>query len=199
MLFLISHSVPFSHPSLLPQPTSPTFTVGHQHTLQMPPYATGSCLCTAVTYTLATAPTTSYLCVCPPTSSLPSLPLTQERQHCPACKKSSGSAFAHNASLPSTSFTLTSGSSSLKSYTDNTTSSGKPLRRFFCAECGCPVRIEADCSPGRVFVMVGCLDGEEGREGLVPEKEHWSQNRVGWFAGLGTLVGGSGRKKRRRG
>lgn len=168
----------------------------------MPPYATGACLCGAITYTLASAPTYRYLCVraFPPIAPLPLQTLTVTEQHCPSCKKSSGSAFMHNLAFPSSALQITSTSTSepstLRTYTDTNTQSGKPLLRSFCGSCGSPVKIETAANPGKVFVPAGLIEEVEVRDGM-PESENWVRSRVGWFEGVQAATAGKGRKRRR--
>src|SRR5690606_38411956 len=73
----------------------------------------GSCLCSAVTYRLSTAPKAVTHC------------------HCSQCRKSHGAALASYGSVPRSMLHVTSGSSSVRAYVSSST-----VVRSFCMICG---------------------------------------------------------------
>ena len=97
----------------------------------------GSCLCGAIRFTI-------------------SVPVTELRAcHCRNCQKASGAAGSVNAVVPSSAFTVTSGSP--KRYTA-AADSGRTLHRFFCGECGSPLYSQRELTPDIVVVRAGTFD-----------------------------------------
>ncbi|MCI4680370.1 GFA family protein [Rhodoblastus acidophilus] len=96
----------------------------------------GSCLCGKTTFTLTDDAPTVALC------------------HCTHCQKSSGSAFSVNVLSPRARFSV---SGPLKKF-DDVGESGKPLRRWFCSECGSPIWTEAEAMPDVAIVKAGGFD-----------------------------------------
>ena len=82
---------------------------------------TGGCLCGAVRYALARAPTDVWFC------------------HCGQCRKAQGSAFVASVPVPRSDFTLLQGGASLKAFR-----SSAHKRRWFCGDCGSPLYSEVD-------------------------------------------------------
>lgn len=97
----------------------------------------GGCLCGSIRYTIK------------------SNPLLVAQCHCRNCQKQSGSAFSVNLMLPEKDLDL---KGTLKVYADRKTTSGKPVHRGFCPECGSPIKSDVASIQGYVFVKAGTLD-----------------------------------------
>lgn len=98
---------------------------------------TGGCLCGKVRYDIAQGVENIIAC------------------HCTNCQKSSGAGMSHNTVIPSSAFTLTSGTP--KVFTD-TANSGNKLFRAFCGDCGSPIYSQREKMPEMMVVKVGTLD-----------------------------------------
>ena len=96
----------------------------------------GGCLCGRVRYRADAEP--AFISIC----------------HCTDCQKFSGSAFATVVSVPGPALQV---SGTLKTFT-KTGSSGKPIHRRFCPECGSGIVEEADALPGIAMLNAGSLD-----------------------------------------
>ena len=75
--------------------------------------------------------------------------------HCTHCQKASGAGASHNAVLPTSALTFTSGQPRL--YAD-TAQSGNILNRYFCGDCGSPIVSQREKVPGMMVLKVGTLD-----------------------------------------
>lgn len=96
----------------------------------------GGCLCGQVRYSSEGEP--RFVGVC----------------HCTDCQKFSGSPFSTVIGVPRSSVQV---SGTLKTFTKNG-SSGQPIHRYFCPECGSSVMDEADVLAGIAMIGVGTLD-----------------------------------------
>ena len=75
--------------------------------------------------------------------------------HCSLCRKNSGTAFATNGFINTADFEITSGKTSLSSF------SFKPGRnRHFCSQCGSPVYSSNEDDPTRLRIRLGIIDSE---------------------------------------
>jgi hypothetical protein len=75
--------------------------------------------------------------------------------HCSLCRKNSGTAFATNGFINTTEFEITSGETSLTSF------SFKPGRsRHFCSKCGSPVYSSNKDDPTRLRIRLGIFDSD---------------------------------------
>ena len=102
---------------------------------------TGSCLCSAIRYTL-------------------DFPVTELRScHCTHCQKASGAAGSVNAVVPGAAFKITHGTP--KCYA-GTADSGRTLYRYFCGDCGSPIYSQRATTPETVVVRAGTLDDSSG-------------------------------------
>jgi len=148
----------------------------------------GSCLCKAIQYTLTGHPSTTVLC------------------HCISCKKASGSTFAANGfyetsvlplspslfshSKHSQQLTITSSTSSLRTYEDHSCDAGGFVLRSFCGECGSPIFTKNPKFESAVIVMSGTMDYEKGDlRGWKPRNEFYCKRRGGWLDGVGAEEG----------
>jgi hypothetical protein len=100
----------------------------------------GSCLCGAVKYEIDGRISPIWLC------------------HCSKCRRSTGSAFHASAVCGPEIFRWISGEDGIKEYEDTP---GYKVR--FCGRCGSPVPSYLE-EHGLVFVHVGGLEGDPGRE-----------------------------------
>ena len=100
------------------------------------PFATGRCLCGAVSFTINAEPIGTGQC------------------HCKDCQRSTGSAFLTAVGVPNDAVTFTG---DMRTYTQPGGMTGLPLHRRFCAKCGSPVFLERE-GAGRVLLMAGTLD-----------------------------------------
>lgn len=117
---------------------------------------TGKCNCGAVTWQMAAEPLAVAAC------------------HCTNCRTQSGAAYSVNL------VALTSNVSvdgPIKSYEDKATSSGKPVMRDFCTECGSPIRSVITANPAVVVLKAGTAD-EAGR--FAPTIHVWTQSKLPW-------------------
>lgn len=114
----------------------------------------GSCLCGAITLTLAGEIRSIIHC------------------HCSKCRKNSGTAYATNGFVNRADLTIRKGQEMLKSYT---TSPGK--RRFFCATCASPVYSENDADLSQLRLRLGILDSDiierPGSHNFIGSKANW--------------------------
>ena len=139
----------------------------HIMTSPNPSFATGSCLCHSIRYTLTTPPLNALIC------------------HCLNCRKSTGAAFATNTFYPSSSLQIITPSSSsdlLRTYEDRDTVTGSTVFRQFCGKCGSSLFATNSEREGLVCVTNGTVDGGEvGDEELRPKLEIFCKDRRGWL------------------
>ncbi|RAW06488.1 GFA family protein [Halomonas elongata] len=79
--------------------------------------------------------------------------------HCQKCRKSNGTAFALNAAIQASDFTLKAGSELLKSH-----ASSEDARRHFCSNCGSPIYSQRSSMPDVLRLRVGTLDDDADLE-----------------------------------
>lgn len=79
--------------------------------------------------------------------------------HCASCRKSSGTAFAANVSIPIESFVVTAGESQISTYESTP---GKV--RHFCNNCGSPLFTKVGSNPRFVRLRLGILDSPYSKE-----------------------------------
>ncbi len=100
------------------------------------PSITGSCLCGAISYTSSAQPAFTALC------------------HCRDCQKSGGGGYSVNVAVPTASLEVRG---QPRSYVGKG-SSGMPVTRRFCGQCGSPLFTEAAALAGLSFVKGPTLD-----------------------------------------
>ena len=92
--------------------------------------------------------------------------------HCRSCRKSSGSAYGANVSVPATRFEISAGEALLR---DFESSPGK--RRFFCSVCGSQLFARSARWPHWVRLRLGALDTPydlpHAGHGFVADKAPW--------------------------
>jgi hypothetical protein len=120
--------------------------------------ATGGCLCGAIRYEYRGEVGSAGYC------------------HCADCRRVSGSAFGVSVRVKAAGFRIIRGTP--KGFT-KTGDSGRPVTRFFCPDCGCPLYTEPPLHPDTVFLKAGSLDDPT----LVkPDRQAWTRSRVSWSA-----------------
>ncbi|MBI0326865.1 GFA family protein [Burkholderia plantarii] len=117
----------------------------------------GGCLCGAVRYVLKGEPRVITIC------------------HCTHCRKLSGSPFSFNLAIRETDFER---NGETKLFMD-TGSSGNPVHRHFCGNCGSPIFAKIAAAPGKVIVKAGTLDNPDG---LQPRVEIHTEHSLKWLA-----------------
>lgn len=126
-------------------------------------YITGGCLCGNIRYSLKSDPVLVAQC------------------HCKNCQKQSGSAFSVNLMLPVSDLDLVG---ELKIYADKETTSGKPVYRGFCPECGSPIKSDVASIEGYVFIKAGTLDQLKW-PWLKPTTQIFCESRQPWMPIIG--------------
>ena len=99
-------------------------------------FATGSCLCGKISYTIAAPPRVMSQC------------------HCADCRKGTGTGHASNAFFKQTDVHIKGEPSSYESVAD----SGLTVTRYFCPDCGSPLFGKLDSLKNVLAVAVGSLD-----------------------------------------
>lgn len=117
---------------------------------------TGGCLCGAIRYTVGAPPALTAMC------------------HCTHCQRQSGSAFSTNLGVPSAALQITQGQT--KVYQD-TGSSGQPVYRHFCGDCGSPIYSDVVAMPGLAWLKAGTLDDTSS---VQPGAEVWCRSAQPW-------------------
>jgi hypothetical protein len=84
--------------------------------------------------------------------------------------------------VPKDKFRITSGSSSLKSYS-KPHESGMDLTIFFCGDCGTVTykELDADMFQGTVIVQAGTLDDMNALNQAQPDEELYIKHRASWL------------------
>ncbi len=117
---------------------------------------TGGCLCGAVRYAYEGELGTAGYC------------------HCEDCRRVSGSAFGVSLSVTASGFRITQGMP--KGFT-KAGDSGRPVTRYFCADCGSPLYTQPPLHPDRLFIKAGSLDDPAI---VTPVRQAWTRSRVDW-------------------
>jgi len=94
--------------------------------------------------------------------------------HCRNCQRQTGSAFSFNLVLASDSVEIT-GTPAI--YRDTDTSSGNPVDRMFCSNCGSQIFSRPSLDKGRLIVKAGTLDDPTP---FVPAVSLWTSSRLPW-------------------
>ena len=116
---------------------------------------TGRCLCGQARYRCDAEPIASFMC------------------HCKDCQRQTGSAFFVGLAVPDGTV-ATDGE--LATYIQPGGTTGRPVHRRFCPNCGSPVLLEIEQS-GRTYIMTGTLDDtsvvKPVRAIFCAEKQSW--------------------------
>lgn len=116
----------------------------------------GECLCGSVRYSCDAEPVMSAAC------------------HCTHCQKQTGTEYSVIVGVPADSVTIEG--DSLKTYEDTGTS-GMPVHRKFCGNCGSPVYTDVKAYEGLLFLKAGTLNEPSA---IQPGLEIWCDSRIGW-------------------
>ena len=93
--------------------------------------------------------------------------------HCSQCRRSTGSAFNPNASVPASSYRIVSGQELVREF------SGSPGRyRAFCVRCGSPLYGRSEAFPTIRRVRLGILDDTRGAR---PIAHIFTGSKADWF------------------
>jgi hypothetical protein len=117
---------------------------------------TGRCQCDRVSYRLSGEPL--FLAVC----------------HCTECQRQSGSAFGMSLIVPRANLVV---EGTLKMF-ERTSESGRPIRCFFCPECGTRIYHEPTYLLGVVNIKPGTLDDTSW---LAPKLQGWVRSKQPWL------------------
>ncbi|KAJ6134727.1 hypothetical protein N7523_001049 [Penicillium sp. IBT 18751x] len=117
---------------------------------------TGHCLCGAVTYTAAV-----------------DKPLITAYDHCDDCQRQTGSTYSLVTVVPKDSLTINGPTKSFA----KAGSSGKPVHRIFCSECGSPIAHDPEAAPPIIALKAGTLDSEI-KKTLKPDTEIWTVGKL---------------------
>lgn len=120
------------------------------------PSIQGGCLCGAIRYTSDSQPAMVALC------------------HCTHCQRQSGAAFSVNVGVPKGTLRFTAGKTRV--FTD-TGSSGQPVYRHFCGDCGSPIFSDVAASPQLDWLKAGTLDDSSW---VQPAVSIWCASAQGW-------------------
>jgi hypothetical protein len=120
---------------------------------------TGGCLCGAVRYEVEWPPRALVIC------------------HCSDCQKQAGSAFSVVGITRRDHLKL---SGELSRFV-HSGSSGQPVTRLFCGDCGSPVLTDTPEveKRGNIFFQAGTLDDTTD---LAPTAHYWTASAQRWFA-----------------
>ena len=94
--------------------------------------------------------------------------------HCTDCQRSTGSAFATFCIVPEAGFRSLTGDA--RFYAVEGTSGG-PVDRGFCGDCGSPLFSRVSIAPGFLFVKAGALDDASWLE---PASSYWGASAQPW-------------------
>jgi hypothetical protein len=93
--------------------------------------------------------------------------------HCSLCRRSTGSAFNPNASVPAERFRITSGHELVREF-----SRTPGAYRAFCSRCGSPLYGRSDTYPNIMRVRLGTL---ESTSGAGPIAHIFTGSKADWF------------------
>ncbi|KAI2606371.1 DUF636 domain protein [Hypoxylon fragiforme] len=115
----------------------------------------GHCLCGAVKYTVDAEP------------------IIVGYDHCDDCQRQSGSTYSLVVVVPKDKLTITG---TTKSFAKNGTS-GQPVHRIFCPECGSPIAHDPEAAPPIIALKGGTLS-EADKKALKPDTEIWTAGKL---------------------
>lgn len=96
--------------------------------------------------------------------------------HCKHCQQTSGAAFSVNLGMPADQVKI---SGSALAQFEDTGTSGKPVIRMFCRNCGSAVATDAKAFPGVLFIKAGTLDDTSW---VKPGVQIWTDSAQKWVA-----------------
>lgn len=115
----------------------------------------GGCQCGRVRYRLSAQPLLLVAC------------------HCQECQRQSGSAFGMSLMVPESGFSVLG---ELKLF-ERSSDSGRPLRCFFCPECGTRIYHQPSYAGGVINIKAGTLDDTSW---LRPQMHAWVSKQQPW-------------------
>ncbi|MGI9382649.1 MAG: GFA family protein [Methyloligellaceae bacterium] len=119
------------------------------------PFATGHCLCGAVSYTINSEPMRMAQC------------------HCKDCQRASGTGHMSLAFFKADDVEIKGETASYSATAD----SGNINTRHFCPNCGSRIFGENSARPGMVGISVGCVDDHDW---FAAQAVVYAGNRPGW-------------------
>jgi len=93
--------------------------------------------------------------------------------HCSQCRRSTGSAFNPNASVPADSFKIVAGKELVREF-----SQSPGTFRAFCSRCGSPLYARSETYPTIIRVRLGTLDDTQG---VRPIAHIFTGSKAEWF------------------
>jgi hypothetical protein len=121
------------------------------------PSIAGSCLCGAVRYTSSAQPALTAFC------------------HCRSCQKAGGGGYSVNVVVPTASLQVRGETRAF----NGVGTSGMPVTRRFCGQCGSPLFTEAAAFADVTFVKGGSLDDASW---IQPTLHIWCDSAQPWDA-----------------
>lgn len=116
----------------------------------------GGCNCGAIRYRIQGAPLAVAAC------------------HCTRCRRQSGSMYSVNLVVSPAAFTM---EGKPKVFEDKDTTSGEPVFREFCGDCGSPIRSILGANADIIAVKAGTLDNPDP---YAPALHVFTRSRVAW-------------------
>ncbi|PYH87690.1 hypothetical protein BO71DRAFT_436480 [Aspergillus ellipticus CBS 707.79] len=126
----------------------------------------GACNCGAIRVSMDNpTPSGGGICVC----------------YCLNCRKQSGSTGSYVVVVENKDMVLTG---TPKMYLDKNTACGRPLDRYFCETCGCPIMYRSETVlPAKSLLMLGLFDHIPK-----PVAEVWTKRRPEWVEGIDEVL-----------
>jgi hypothetical protein len=93
--------------------------------------------------------------------------------HCSQCRRSTGSAFSPNASVPADRFRIVTGSELIREYSNH-----PGAHRAFCSRCGSPLYGRSDAYPGIIRIRLGTLNDTDGARAVA---HIFTGSKADWF------------------
>ncbi|MCJ1362713.1 hypothetical protein MMC16_001819 [Acarospora aff. strigata] len=108
-------------------------------------------------------------------------PVMKALCHCLDCRKISGSTYSTNVGVPSSAFSLVSGTPKTIS---KTADSGSSITSHFCPDCGTTLFRTGESFNDVTIVKVGIMDDLHAFETSKPDVELFAPHRVEWVPAI---------------
>lgn len=118
----------------------------------------GKCLCGSIEYATDAEPVFSIIC------------------HCDDCQRQTGTAFSMTVGVPKATVVFKN-EDKLKEYVGES-SSGNPVRRKFCQDCGSPIISMIAMAPDMYMIKAGTLNDKSW---LKPTHQFWCSTKQPWL------------------